>query len=117
MLTPEFAFVICGNEKPEKSKAFQHFVQIACTAYNLVRQNSSKFIALFQMMLSTGIPELSSNDDLAYLREALDSDLTEDQAAKHFERLIYESLSTKTTQLNGLVHLLANPVHTGGEVK
>lgn len=115
MLTPEFAFVITGGqEKPEKSKSFQHFVQLACTAYNLVRRNASKFIALFQMMLSTGIPELSSNDDLSYLRDALDFEMTEEQAAKHFESLIYESLSTKTTQLNSLVHLLANPVHSGG---
>jgi hypothetical protein len=52
VLTPEFAFVITGGQdKPETSRAFAHFVQLACTAYNLVRQNASKFIALFQMML------------------------------------------------------------------
>ena len=114
VLTPEFAFVITGaQEKPEKSKAFAHFIQLACTAYNLVRQNASKFIALFQMMLSTGIPELSTNDDLAYLRDALNFDLTEEQASKLFTDLIYESLRTKTTQLNNYVHLMANKEHTG----
>lgn len=113
VLTPEFAFVITGSqEKPEKSRAFAHFIQLACTAYNLVRQNASKFIALFQMMLSTGIPELSTNEDLSYLREALNFELTEEQAAKHFQDLIFESLRTKTTQLNNYVHLIANPEHS-----
>ena len=118
VLTPEFAFVITGGqEKPEKSRNFFNFIQVACTAYNLVRQNASKFIALFQMMLSTGIPELSTNDDLSYLRDALAFELTEEQAAKHFQDLIYESLRTKTTQLNNYVHLIANPNHSEKEKK
>ena len=64
------------------------------------------------MMLSTGIPELSTTDDLAYLRDALNFELSEDSASKLFEGLIYESLRTKTTQWNNVVHLIANREHT-----
>ncbi len=48
-------------------------------------------------MLSTGIPELQSEKDLDYLREAFSLDLTDEEAAKKFNRLIDESLNTKAT--------------------
>jgi hypothetical protein len=65
------------------------------------------------MMLSTGIPELSTNEDLSYLRDALSFELSEVEAARHFQDLIYQALATKTTSLNNYVHLLANPNHSG----
>ncbi len=53
VLTPEFAFVITGGQdKPETSKAFQHFIQLACTAYNLVRQNASKVCFVIVLVFS-----------------------------------------------------------------
>ena len=60
------------------------------------------------MMLSTGIPELKSIEDIFYLREALSRELSDDQAAKKFENLIFESLNTKTTQANNLIHIMAH---------
>ncbi len=62
--------------------------------------------------LSTGIPELSTNDDLSYLRDALSFEMTEAEAAKHFQDLIYQALATKTTSLNNYIHILANPQHS-----
>lgn len=61
VLTPEFAFVITGGQdKPETSRAFQHFVQLACTAYNLVRQNASKVCCFFFFFVVFDVPLVHS---------------------------------------------------------
>jgi len=60
-------------------------------------------------MLSTGIPELRSEEDINYLREAFSLEMTDEEASKKFERLIEESLKTKATQLNFMIHIMAHP--------
>jgi phosphatidylinositol-4,5-bisphosphate 3-kinase len=60
-------------------------------------------------MISTGIPELKKEEDLNYLREAFALDKTDEEATSHFQRLIFESLKTKSIQFNFAIHLLANP--------
>jgi hypothetical protein len=59
-------------------------------------------------MLSTGIPELTDPRDIDYMREAFLTDLTEEQAAVEFTKLICTCLGTKTTQFNNLIHILAH---------
>jgi hypothetical protein len=59
-------------------------------------------------MLSTGIPELQSEEDIEYLREALELDLSEAEANDHFHKLIYESLKTIATQINFAIHIFAH---------
>jgi len=59
-------------------------------------------------MLSTGIPELKSEEDLLYLHDALCTDLSDDEAAEQFQQLIYESLGSKTTQINFAFHIFAH---------
>lgn len=71
-------------------------------------------------MLSTGIPTLTREEDLNYLRfilwnprnsirEAFALSMSEEEANKKFTKLIFESLNTKAIQLNFAIHLLANP--------
>lgn len=57
-------------------------------------------------MLSTGIPELQSADDIEFLRDHLMLDSTDEQAKERFTGLIYESLTTKTTQVTNAIHIL-----------
>lgn len=59
-------------------------------------------------MLSTGIPELQSEDDIQYLRQALVLDLTDEEAGKHFTKLIGESLYSMSTQLMFVTHIMAH---------
>ena len=59
-------------------------------------------------MLSTGIPELQSEEDIHYLRRALQMDLTNSEAAAHFTKLIKESLESKSTQIMFVTHILAH---------
>jgi len=104
VFTPDFAFVMGGRDSPD----FMYFVDLCCTAYNILRKHANMFINLFAMMLSTGIPELTMVEDLYYLRDAFSLDLTDEKAREKFTALIYESLATMTTQLNNAIHILAH---------
>jgi len=104
VLTKDFAFVMGG----ESSLKFQKFVDLCCRAYNVLRQSASRFINLFAMMLSTGIPELQSVEDINYLRKAFSLEMTDNEATLLFTKLIYESLGTKTTVFNNVIHILAH---------
>ena len=73
VLTPDFVYVM-GTKTGENFRRFQDY---CVKAYLIVRRNASLFINLFAMMLSTGIPELKSTEDIYYLRDALCLDMTE----------------------------------------
>ena len=99
-------------------------------AYLVLRRHAQVIISLFAMMLSTGIPEVSPalavqirhdltgmvdaqlrhEEDLSYLRMALNLDArSEQEAATAFEELIHECLNMCwKTQVNFLVHNLAH---------
>lgn len=59
-------------------------------------------------MLSTGIPELQSEDDIQYIRKALQMEKNEVEAAKHFTKLIKESIESMSTQLMFVTHIMAH---------
>lgn len=59
-------------------------------------------------MLSTGIPELRSAKDIAYLQRVLVMDKTDDEAAEIFTKLIHESLNSLATRLNNMIHIMAH---------
>eukprot|EP00004_Rigifila_ramosa_P017471 TRINITY_DN425_c0_g1_i10.p1 TRINITY_DN425_c0_g1~~TRINITY_DN425_c0_g1_i10.p1 ORF type:complete len:1044 (-),score=266.38 TRINITY_DN425_c0_g1_i10:39-3170(-) len=105
VLTPDFASVMGGKD----AQHFQSFSTICCTAYNILRTHANLFIHLFSMMLSIGIPELTQPSDLNYLRHAFAINATDERASEIFLELIKESLSTKATQLNFAIHILAHP--------
>eukprot|EP01132_Coremiostelium_polycephalum_P002582 gene2582-3199_t len=104
VFTPDFCYVMGGKDSPK----FFQFVNYCCTAYNILRKNAKLFMNLFAMMVSTGIPELQSMEDLNYLRESFSLELTDEKAREKFQALIYESLATKTTQFNNAIHILAH---------
>jgi len=105
VFTPEFAHVI----RTKDNDNFQRFTQSCCKGYNVIRKHSHTFIVLFLLMLTTGIPQLSTTEDLEYLRESFALQKTDEEAEKIFIRLIDESLNTKTTQINNAIHILAHP--------
>eukprot|EP00026_Physarum_polycephalum_P001561 Phypoly_transcript_01563.p1 GENE.Phypoly_transcript_01563~~Phypoly_transcript_01563.p1 ORF type:complete len:1080 (-),score=193.50 Phypoly_transcript_01563:61-3189(-) len=104
IFTPDFAYVLGGKE----SAAFARFVAVCCRSYNVLRRHAHLFINLFAMMLSTSIPELQTPDDVMYLRRAFMMDLDDARATEAFTSMIYESLATKSTQVNWAVHILAH---------
>ncbi len=60
-------------------------------AYLALHENANLLIALFTMMLSTGIPELQSMDDISYLRQTLQVEKTRNEALKYFETQLDEA--------------------------
>eukprot|EP00029_Vermamoeba_vermiformis_P008360 TRINITY_DN3889_c0_g1_i1.p1 TRINITY_DN3889_c0_g1~~TRINITY_DN3889_c0_g1_i1.p1 ORF type:complete len:1634 (-),score=443.27 TRINITY_DN3889_c0_g1_i1:6-4907(-) len=105
VFTPEFAYVMGGTEHA----LFKWFVALCCKAYNILRKRANVFINLFAMMISTGIPELRTEKDIDYLREAFSLNLNDEQAVKKFETLIWTSLKTKFQQWNNALHIMAHP--------
>jgi hypothetical protein len=59
-------------------------------------------------MLSTGIPELQTANDIEYLRDAFSLEMNESQAADKFKQLIQECLYTRATQINNYIHIIAH---------
>ena len=108
VFTPDFAYVL-GDKG---SETFERFVNVSCKAYNILRRCSHEFITLFSLMLSTGIPELQTAEDIDWLRDKTGvyggTEMSEEDAAEFFEKQIYIALYTKTTQLNNAVHILAH---------
>ena len=48
----------------------------------VVFRNASEFINLFSLMVCAGIPELTSREDIQYLRSMLKLEMTEEQVRK-----------------------------------
>ena len=59
-------------------------------------------------MLSTGLEELTSVENIMFLRDQLVLNMTDEQAVVHFKERIDEAEKTKTQQFNDIVHILAN---------
>jgi phosphatidylinositol-4,5-bisphosphate 3-kinase len=104
VLTPAFVQAMGGLD----SANFRSFVSHCCRAYNVIRRHGHLFITLFAMMVSSGMSQLQSLDDLDYLRRALALDLTDEEAAARFTQLIQESCSNQITQFNNAVHIFAH---------
>ncbi|VVC95371.1 unnamed protein product [Leptidea sinapis] len=60
-------------------------------AFKILRKHGHLILSLFSMMISTGLPELSSEKDLQYLRETLVMDLSEEKAIEHFRMKFVEA--------------------------
>ncbi|KNE56070.1 hypothetical protein AMAG_01912 [Allomyces macrogynus ATCC 38327] len=111
VLTPDFIYVITRKNPAN----FDFFVATCVRAYLILRRNANIFINLFLLMLSTGIPELQTVDDLTYLRDAFCLGMPEDEAAEEFQSLIFESIRLGwSTQLNWWYVSLAGFEWTAG---
>lgn len=96
IFTPEHLEVI-GNKNSEN---FKKFVEICCEGYNSLRRNANLILTLLCLMLSTGIPQLTSYEDIFWVKDALRLDLTEEEATIYFTKLIHDSCGSWTTLVN-----------------
>lgn len=103
VLTHDFVYVITKGKT--KMSEFDNFQQICEKAFLILRKHSSLLISLFAMMLSTGLPELRSVDDLNYLQEVLCLEATEEEALKRFQGKFREALANSwKTSVNWALH-------------
>ncbi|XP_002414050.3 phosphatidylinositol 4-phosphate 3-kinase C2 domain-containing subunit alpha [Ixodes scapularis] len=110
VLTSDMVYVINGGEKP--SKKFQVFIDLCCQAFNIVRRNSNIFMTLFELMVTSGVPGVST-DAVNFVQKSLLLGSSEGEATAHFTRLIEESLRSRFTQLNFFIHNIAQLRFTG----
>ncbi|WAR15387.1 PK3CA-like protein [Mya arenaria] len=87
VLTEDFVYVIArGRDQPQKSEEFKEFQQLCLQAYKELRKQADLIINLLTMMLSCGIPELQSLDDISYVRKTLAVESTEEEAELYFRQ-------------------------------
>ncbi|XP_042324361.1 phosphatidylinositol 4,5-bisphosphate 3-kinase catalytic subunit gamma isoform isoform X1 [Sceloporus undulatus] len=106
VLTPDFLFVM-GTSGKKTSPRFQNFQDICVRAYLALRKHTNLLIILFSMMLMTGMPQLTSKEDIEYIRDALTVGKNEEDAKKYFLDQI-EVCRDKgwTVQFNWFLHLV-----------
>nr|XP_056701969.1 phosphatidylinositol 4,5-bisphosphate 3-kinase catalytic subunit gamma isoform [Euleptes europaea] len=106
VLTPDFLFVM-GTSGKKTSPHFQNFQDICAKAYLALRNHTNLLIILFSMMLMTGMPQLTSKEDIEYIRDALTVGKNDEDAKKYFLDQI-EVCRDKgwTVQVNWFLHLM-----------
>ncbi|XP_062872106.1 phosphatidylinositol 4,5-bisphosphate 3-kinase catalytic subunit gamma isoform [Trichomycterus rosablanca] len=107
VLTPDFLYVM-GRVKGQPSLYFSRFKDTCIQAYLSLRSQSRLLVTLFSLMLLTGIPELSTSQDMRYLRNALQQDQNEEEARQHFlQQIALCEQKGWTVQANWWIHLMA----------
>ncbi|XP_019343000.2 phosphatidylinositol 4,5-bisphosphate 3-kinase catalytic subunit gamma isoform isoform X3 [Alligator mississippiensis] len=106
VLTPDFLFVM-GTSGKKTSQHFHKFQDVCVKAYLALRHHTNLLIILFSMMLMTGMPQLTSKEDIEYIRDALTVGKSEEDAKKYFLDQI-EVCRDKgwTVQFNWFLHLV-----------
>uniref|UniRef100_A0A4W3JP13 phosphatidylinositol-4,5-bisphosphate 3-kinase n=1 Tax=Callorhinchus milii TaxID=7868 RepID=A0A4W3JP13_CALMI len=107
ILTHDFIHVI-QQGKPGNAEKFGRFRQCCEEAYLILRKNGNLFITLFALMLTAGLPELSSVKDIQYLKDSLALGKSDDEALKQFRQKFDEALRESwTTKVNWMAHIVA----------
>ncbi|CAH0701993.1 unnamed protein product [Spodoptera exigua] len=107
VLTHDFIHVINKGQKGSGDKLpidFKIFREHCEKAFTILRKHGHLILSLFSMMMSTGLPELSSEKDLQYLRETLVMDLSEEKAMEHFRQKFNEAMKNGWTSFNWVIH-------------
>ncbi|KAK7077599.1 Phosphatidylinositol 4,5-bisphosphate 3-kinase catalytic subunit alpha isoform, partial [Halocaridina rubra] len=106
VLTADFLRVIAGGaENPKESQEFLRFQELCGKAYLALRKHSQLIMNLFMLLLSTGIPELQSVDDLAFLSKTLAVNSTEEEALQYFQEQFCDAYGGAwTTKLDWFFH-------------
>ena len=98
------AYVINGCDRP--SIRFHRFVDICCTAFNIVRKHGNFILHMFALMATSGIPGVTA-EAVNYVRNALLPGQSNPEAAANFAKMIHISLKSWFTQFNFFLHNIA----------
>uniref|UniRef100_H0UUY5 phosphatidylinositol-4,5-bisphosphate 3-kinase n=1 Tax=Cavia porcellus TaxID=10141 RepID=H0UUY5_CAVPO len=104
ILTYDFIHVI-QQGKTGNTEKFGRFRQCCEEAYLILRRHGNLFITLFALMLTAGLPELTSVKDIQYLKDSLALGKTDEEALKQFKQKFDEALRESwTTKVNWMAH-------------
>lgn len=92
-------------ELNERVFVYFRFKQLCIDAFLILRRKGPLLINLFVMMLSAGLPELRSLEDISYLRKTLVLSLSEQEAIKDFQKKFDDALNNSwKTSMNWFAH-------------
>ncbi|MEQ2201044.1 hypothetical protein XENOCAPTIV_006727 [Xenoophorus captivus] len=90
----------------DKNKG-ETFQEMCYKAYLAIRQHANLFINLFSMMLGSGMPELQSFDDIAYIRKTLGLEKSEQEALDYFMKQMNDAHHGGwTTKMDWIFHTI-----------
>ena len=115
VFTPEMAYVMGNRDttfgfpdslmrKKEPRIGLPEFENMCCQAYNILRQHGNLLMNLFILVMPACMPELLDKDDVTYLKDMLDGQLTDEGADKKFRGEIKKSLGTVSRRFDNWIH-------------
>lgn len=90
------------------SQHYLAFKQYCFTAYTTLRKSSNLILNLFALMVDANIPDIRMEPDKAVLKvkDRFHLEMTEEEAIRHFETLIGDSISSFFAVVNDKIHNL-----------
>ena len=104
VFTPEMAHVMGGKS----GAMFRKFEELCVNAFNVLRREGRLLVALFELMIPAGMPELSSVEDVEFLREVLQLGESDDEATSLFKTMIRKASADTMRQVDNAIHVLAH---------
>lgn len=106
VFTPDMAHVIGGGSKRANSKRYQQFLGLCEEAFSILRQpnNVQQIFSMFQSMVTAGMPELTAEEDILYMKERMVLDKSDKDARAWFRKEINDSKVSKWRQLDNWFH-------------
>jgi len=93
-----------ANVDENKTESFLEFEKNCCKAYNILRNKGHRLINMFLIMLSAGMPELNSEQEIQFLCERLYLNHTEQEANIRFKKEIQTSVNTWSRRFDNFIH-------------
>jgi len=107
LLPGDFIRIICqGSTDISKSEEYKKFEDLCCQAYMSIRKRANVIINLLSMMLGAGLPELSSFEDIEFVRTALAVEKSRDEEALLYFKACMAAAQNKqwTTKVDWVCH-------------
>lgn len=93
-----------GIKDEYKTRNFLEFERCGCLAYNNIRKEGIRLINLFLIMLSAGMPELKSEQNINFLVNRLKLKMSHEEADKLFKKEIRKANESTKRKLDNLFH-------------
>jgi hypothetical protein len=111
VFTNMYYYVLVGDLKNEKdSEAYTLFKKLCCEAFTIIRKNGDLIMNLLRLMLGTGIPELQTANDIAWVQKVTLANMDDKQASDYFVDLIGVSLGNIRTKIMEWTHILSQNI-------